>query len=463
MSNNLEQLPIAHLVNRDAIKTHCQDLIGLLENGRGSNRPALTFLDRQNNEDHRSFDDLLDGALRVATYLRNRGLNPGDRVILLLMTSKQFIDALFGTILAGGVPVAVSPPMTFGDITKYLDNLSHVVKNSGARFMISFPRIRKVIGGVLAADNELVEFILANEIVAEPAQRPGLPSIDPDSTALIQYTSGSTGLPKGAMLSHRALLANVHGISQGLDTSEKDVSVSWLPLFHDMGLIGSLFTGLYDRVHVYAMSPEAFVLNPVSWLELISKYRATVATAPNFAYHLLAYRVNEAALSGLDLSCLKVALNGAEPVDLKTLNAFEKKFAAVGFGPTVNFPVYGMAENCLAATFPTLGQRYHMEAINRERLEIDGLAVSASAEDNFPFQAVSVGEPLAGQQVAIRRLNGHGTAQEDEVGEILIKSPSLMSGYHKNPEATAEVLKDGWLHTGDLGFIRGRKLFILRH
>ena len=460
MSNNLEQLPIAHLVSQDPVKAHSLDLIGMLESGRGSDQPALTYLNRRNQEDHRSWEDLLEGAHRVATYLRNRGLNPGDRVILLIMANKQFVDLFYGTIMAGGVPVAVSPPLTFGDISKYLDNLRHVVKNSGARFMVSFPRIRKVIGSVLADDNELVEFILAKEIVAESAQRPGLPSIDPEATALIQYTSGSTGLPKGAVLTHRALLANVYGSTLGLGVDERDVVVTWLPLFHDMGLIGSLFTTLYNKAKLYVMSPEAFVLNPLSWLELMTKYRATVATAPNFAYHLLINRVAEAELDTLDLSSLKLAMNGAEPVDLKTLDSFEKKFGPVGFGDTVNFPVYGMAENCLAATFPSLGQRYRVEPVDRERLETDGMATDPASDDKSPYQAVSVGKPLAGQQLAIRRLKGLGMARENEVGEIIIKSPSLMSGYHKNPEATAEVIKDGWLHTGDLGFIRDRDLFI---
>ncbi len=453
-----QPVSIAHLVNPKPASIHSTTLIEMLEHG-DRDQVVLTFLDRQFNEWNRTYGDLLTGALGAANYLKNRGLKPGDKVILLLLTGEQFIDAFFGTILAGGIPVAVSPPLTFGDIDKYLSNLEHIVANSQARFMISFPRIRKVIGRVLAGDNLLEEFILAKDIQAEAPRQPGLPSLDPDGPAFFQYTSGSTGLPKGAVLTHRALLTNVAGITHGIDCNADDVSVSWLPLFHDMGLIGSLFTALYTGAHLYTMQPEAFVMNPTSWLELITKYKATIATAPNFAYHLLASRVADEDLSKLDLSSLKVALNGAEPVDLKTLDKFEQRFGKVGYRPTVSFPVYGMAENCLAATFPVLERRYEVQPLDRQRLEADYHARPADPDDSFPYQAVSVGAPILGQEVAIRAEDG-GELRERQVGQIVIKSPSLMQGYYRNPEATAAVIRDGWLHTGDLGFIDRGRLFV---
>ncbi len=454
----IEKLPLAHLSNPEPARLRYENLIEVLD-GDDPDRVALTYLDRRGGEHDRTFGDLLDAAHRAAGLLHARGLRPGDKVILLLLTGEQFISAFFGTILAGGIPVAVSPPMTFGDIDKYLQNLRHIAANSEARLIVSFPRIRKVIGSVLADDNELCDFILGRELVEAGRSEAGPSvSIDPDAPAFIQYTSGSTGLPKGAVLSHRALLSNVAGIAHGIECGPDDVSVSWLPLFHDMGLIGSLLTALSTRAHLYTMQPETFVMHPASWLQQITRYRGTIATAPNFAYHLLASRVTDDELTELDLSSLKVALNGAEPVDLRTLDAFEQRFGPVGYGSGVSFPVYGMAENCLAATFPPLGQRYQVEAIDRCRLEMEGRAAPAAAGDDFPYQAVSVGAPLLGQQVAIRA-NG-GMAREKQVGEVVIKSPSLMSGYHRNPEATAEVLRDGWLHTGDLGFIQNGRLFI---
>lgn len=453
------KLPIAHLVNPEPVRLHSDDLISMVESARDAGAPGPTFLDRQNKPSPKHCSDILEGARKVAVYLRNRGLEPGDKVIILLMTSDVFTDAFFGTILAGGIPVPASPPMTFGDIGKYLMNMRHIVRNSEARFMIAFPRIRKVIGSVLADDNDLREFILAGDITAEKPLRPGFPSLHADDPAFIQYTSGTTNLPKGVVLSHRALLSNAHGIGRGIDIQPEDMGVTWLPLFHDMGLIGCLLSALYNQAGLTVMMPESFVMSPYTWLHNITTYRGTVIVAPNFAYHLCANRISDEELATLDLGSLKVALNGAEPVDLRTLRKFGERFAPVGFRGDINFPVYGMAENCLAATFPELGQPVEVVPVDRERLECQGEATPASGDDPSPFNAVSVGAPLAGQQVAIQG-EEKAFALECQVGEIIIKSPSLMQGYHHNEEESAKVLENGWLHTGDLGFIKGGRLFI---
>jgi len=455
----IQKLPVAHLKSPDDVRLHCGNLIEMLEKRLSDGTAPLTFLDRSSNETHKTAEDLLEGARIFATYLKNRGLKKGDKVIVLLLTSEYFTNSFFGTILAGGIPVPASPPMTFGDISKYLNNLRHILKNSQARYMITFPRIRKVIGSALADDNDLEELILAKDVVAEEPRYPGFPSIDPDDPAFFQYTSGTTNLPKGVVLTHRALLSNAYGIGHGLAVTSQDVGVSWLPLFHDMGLIGGMISAIYNNARLVSMMPEAFVMDPASWLKNVTKYRGTIVVAPNFAYHLCANRISDEDIASLDLSTLKVALNGAEPIDLKTMELFEQKFAPVGFADDVNFPVYGMAENCLAATFPRLGLRFEVEPVDRVRLETEGRAVDAGEEDSFPFQAVSVGSPLAGQELKISGQNGE-PARERQVGEILIKSPSLMQGYYHNEEETAKVITDGWLHTGDLGFVHQRRLFI---
>ncbi|MEW6365321.1 MAG: fatty acyl-AMP ligase [Acidobacteriota bacterium] len=455
----ITRVPVALLTNPDPIQLHSNTLIEMLEHGSGTGSVPLTFLESSSQEVHRTHDDLLCGARIVATYLRNRGLRKGDKVVILLMTSRHFTDSFFGTILAGGIPVPTSPPLTFGDIGKYIANLTHIVNNSEARFMIAFPRIRRLLGTVLASASNLKELILAKEIKPEAPLVPGFPSLDGQDPAFIQYTSGTTGMPKGVVLTHRAVLSNVYGIVRGIDCRPTDSSVSWLPLFHDMGLIGGMMTALYTGAHLYAMAPESFVMNPIAWLKNLTRYRATIAVAPNFAYRLLANRVRTEELQSLDLSSLKVALNGAEPVDLQTLKVFEDRFECVGFRPNVSFPVYGLAENCLAATFPVLGTRFEVEPMDRSCLEIDGKAVEAHAGDRSPFQAISVGAPVAGQQVAVKAPGG-GFAQEREVGEVLIKGPSLMTGYYRNEGETARVFNDGWLSTGDLGFILRGRLFI---
>ena len=457
--DNIKKLPIAHLISNESIALTCSNLIQMLENGASQRGEGLIVLDRQNRATRKSYEDLLEGARVVANYLRNRGLQRGDKVLILLMTSTPFTDAFFGTILAGGVPIPASLPMTFGDITKYLTNLKHILQNSEARFILTFSKVRAVIGNVLVGENNLKELILAEDITDELPIHPGFPSIDTSDPALFQYTSGTTSLPKGVVLTHQAILSNVYGIAHSIGVSPADVGLSWLPLYHDMGLIGGMITALYSGSRMVIMPPESFVMNPIGWLKNITQFRASVVVAPNFAYHLCSNRVSDEDLRTLDLTSLRVAMNGAEPVDLRTLNAFERKFAPVGFRDNVIFPVYGMAENCLAATFPRLGIRYEVESKDRTLLEVEGVAADAFPSDPSPFQAVSVGAPLPGQQVAIQAEDG-GFARERMVGEILIKSPSLMMGYYRNPAETAKVLIDGWLHTGDLGFISDGRLFI---
>lgn len=457
--DNVKKLPIAHLISNESIALTCSNLIQMLENGASQRGEGLIVLDRQNRATRKSYENLLEGARVVANYLRNRGLQRGDKVLILLMTSTPFTDAFFGTILAGGVPVPASLPMTFGDITKYLTNLKHILQNSEARFILTFSKVRAVIGNVLAGENNLKELILAENITDELPIHSGFPSIDTSDLALIQYTSGTTSLPKGVVLTHQAILTNVYGIAHSIGVSPADVGLSWLPLYHDMGLIGGMITALYSGSRMVIMPPESFVMNPIGWLKNITQFRASVVVAPNFAYHLCSNRVSDEDLRTLDLTSLRVAMNGAEPVDLRTLNAFERKFAPVGFRDNVIFPVYGMAENCLAATFPRLGIRYEVESMDRTLLEVEGVAADAFPSDPSPFQAVSVGAPLPGQQVAIQAEDG-GFARERTVGEMLIKSPSLMMGYYRNPAETAKVLIDGWLHTGDLGFISDGRLFI---
>jgi acyl-CoA synthetase (AMP-forming)/AMP-acid ligase II len=457
--DNIKKLPIAHLISNDSIALTCSNLIQMLENGASQRGEGLIVLDRQNRATRKSYEDLLEGARVVANYLRNRGLQRGDKVLILLMTSTPFTDAFFGTILAGGVPIPASLPMTFGDITKYLTNLKHILQNSEARFILTFSKVRAVIGNVLMGENNLKELILAEDITDELPIHPGFPSIDTSDPALFQYTSGTTSFPKGVVLTHQAILSNVYGIAHSIGLSTADVGLSWLPLYHDMGLIGGMITALYSGSRMVIMPPESFVMNPIGWLKNITQFQASIVLAPNFAYHLCSNRVSDEDLRTLDLTSLRVAMNGGEPVDLRTLNAFERKFAPVGFHDNVIFPVYGMAENCLAATFPRLGIRYEVESKDRTLLEVEGVAADALPSDPSPFKAVSVGVPLSGQQVAIQARDG-GFVRESMVGEILIKSPSLMMGYYRNPTETAKVLIDGWLHTGDLGFISNGRLFI---
>jgi len=361
---------------------------------------------------------VLERASNVARDLLARGLERGGRVVVMLPTSADWLAGFFGVLLAGGVAVPVGPNLAFGGMDRYAATVRAILDDAGARFLIVNAAIAPFADALGAA------CVVRVDQLDVALHRP-LPSPTPSDAAVIQYTSGTTGMPKGVVLSHRALLANAFMIGERAGMSPRDVGVSWLPLFHDMGLVGALLTALAFQYPLVMMPVESFLIQPRRWLQWIARKRGTLSVAPNFAYQLAVDRVSQRHLDGVDLSSWRHAFNGAEAVRPATLDAFATRFAAQGFDGGAFQPVYGMAENSLAATFPASGTRWAMR---------DGV--------------VSVGTPLGGVSVAIID------------GQIHLRSPSLMSGYFRNDAATSAVLSDGWLKTGDLGFIRDGELHI---
>jgi acyl-CoA synthetase (AMP-forming)/AMP-acid ligase II len=361
---------------------------------------------------------ILERGSQLARNLLARGLTRGERVVVMLPTSEDWLVAFFGTLLAGAIAVPVGPNLAFGGMDRYATTVRAILDDAGARFLIANGAIEpwtSALGGV-----EIVRVDLLEAAPGHP-----LPSPSPEDPAVIQYTSGTTGAPKGVVLSHRALLTNAFMIGERAQMSTRDVGVSWLPLFHDMGLVGALLTALSFHYPLLMMPVESFLLHPRRWLQWIGRKRGTLSVAPNFAYQLAVDRIAPRHLEGIDLSSWRHAFNGAEAVRPSTLTSFAERFSAHGFDGSAFQPVYGMAENSLAATFPAAGTRY----VIRDEI-------------------VSVGTPLSG--VSVKTVDG----------QILIKSPSLMDGYFRNDAATAEVLVDGWLKTGDLGFIRDGELHV---
>jgi acyl-CoA synthetase (AMP-forming)/AMP-acid ligase II len=278
----------------------------------------------------------------------------------------------------------------------------------------------------------------------------------PGECALLQYTSGSTSRPKGVPLTHGNILANAACIADAI-AFESSACVSWLPLHHDMGLIGAALTGLYTRTPLLLMPTTLFVKEPASWLRAIGTFHATITLAPNFAFaHAVRYAPLE-LLEGISLSTLRTALNGAEPVDVAAVEAFEKKFAAVGLRPGVIRPVYGLAESALAVTFSDEGERI-VDIVDAGLLENEARAVPA-ASGGRARSFVSVGRPLRTQSIRIRGENGLALP-ERTVGEVFVSGPSVMHGYHNRPEETARTVKDGWVRTGDLGYVADGRLYL---
>lgn len=463
MKSTMNAKRTAHTANSERYELKAETLLETLDMRAGGKPEFLIFMDLKNRESRLSAGEVREKGLEVAHYLAERGMKKGDKAVIMLPTGSHFAFVYFGILMAGGIPVPVSQPAGTANIGKYLDNLTHIIHDCEACFFITYDKIKAIAGSLMQIPALANGFILDSEIFAQPVpaeMRRELPGAGPDDLALIQYTSGTTGKPKGVMLSHRNLLHNIHGIGVASGMTPDDVGISWLPMYHDMGLIGGFLSTLYWDLVLVLMSPEAFIFRPIWWLENISKYRVTMGVAPNFGYHYCVTRIDDHDVSRLDLSSWRLALNGAEPIDRVTLTRFVEKFGPAGLRDDIFLPVYGMAENSLAATFPSLDATTVVRRFKRDIIELEQRAEDTESGTMKEYiDLVSVGYPLLGQEIRIAG-EDDSTLEERQVGEVLVKSPSMTTGYYKNPDATADTIRDGWLHTGDMGFILDGMLFI---
>ncbi|MEK7738192.1 MAG: AMP-binding protein, partial [Pseudomonadota bacterium] len=326
------------------------------------------------------YGELLSAAEAVAHGLLRRGLAAGATVAIMLPSGPDFFRAFFGALLAGGVPVPLYPPARASQIEEHLGRQAGILESCQASFLLVTAEVR-LPGRLLQARVEGLSQVLTLVELVKPAEpmtdqpAPALPPLAAHDTAFLQYTSGSTGDPKGVVLSHANLLANIRAWSRAIALSPTDVVVSWLPLYHDMGLIGAWLGSLYNGLPLVLMSPLDFLARPQRWLWAIHRYRGTVSAAPNFAYEMCARRIPDEELAGLDLSCWRLAANGAEPVSDQTLTRFAERFAPYGFSAAALAPVYGLAECTVGLAVPPPGRGARIERVERARLEDDGLAV----------------------------------------------------------------------------------------
>jgi 1-acyl-sn-glycerol-3-phosphate acyltransferase len=423
---------------------HGERTHAVLVSGTGAERP-LTY--RQ----------LADGSREVAHGLVARGLEPGARVSLMLPTGEDFLACFLGILLAGGVPVPIYPPPRPSRIEDHLRRQAGILENAGAALLVAAPETARV-AGLLAP---LVRDLRGTVTVADlrPSGDGTLPDLAGEDTALFQYTSGSTGDPKGVVLSHDNLLANIRAMGEALEIRSGDVSVSWLPLYHDMGLIGAWLGSLYFGVPLVLSSPLTFLARPLHWLETIHRHRATLTAAPNFAFELCLARIAEDAAEGLDLASMRRMMNGAEPVHATTVRRFAERFGRHGLSPTALAPVYGLAECSVGLTFPPCDRVPLIESFDRRLLARRGEAVPAPSGDADALELVACGQPLPGHEVRVVDGTGRELGERRE-GRVEFRGPSATSGYFRNPEKTERLFHGGWLDTGDLGFLSGGDLFL---
>jgi 1-acyl-sn-glycerol-3-phosphate acyltransferase len=424
---------------------------------RHPERSHIVLIGEQDHEEELSYGALLAGAQSIAVGLQAQDLRPGETVAIMLPTGRDYFFSFFGVLLAGGVPVPIYPPFRPSQLEDHLRRHAGILANALATMLITVPEARKLARRLQAQTPSL-------RIVSSPAElaatgEPAEPGLRAEGIALLQYTSGSTGNPKGVALTHANLLANIRAMGEATEVDSTDVFVSWLPLYHDMGLIGAWLGSLYHGCSFVVMSPLSFLARPQRWLWTIHRHRGTLSAAPNFAYELCLRKLSDGSFAGLDLSSWRMAFNGAEPVSPETLLRFQERFAQHGLRPEAVAPVYGLAECSVGLAFPPPGRGPVIDRIERDALSRSGRAVPAAVDDPHALRFVGCGFPLPGHQVRIVDATGREVDERIE-GRLEFKGPSATSGYFRNPEKTRGLFHGDWLDSGDLAYLAGGEIFL---
>jgi acyl-CoA synthetase (AMP-forming)/AMP-acid ligase II len=413
------------------------------------------FDGRGRRAERRTYADLHRLATATAARFAALGVAEREPVLVVLPTSWEWMAAWFGAVVRGAWPVAMAAPGGMAAAEIQLDKVERVMERIGARRLVASAAFREQCragGYELAAAGAVTPEELAD---VDPARGFAAPTADADEVAFLQLTSGSTGLPRAVMIPHRAAIHNPLASSRAIGAPHgapveawADAMVSWLPLYHDMGLIGCLMLPLLTGLDTWLLRPTTFLARPRLWLQSLAARGTTFVPAPNFAYQLCVERIGENELDGVDLSGWRAALTGAEMVRPETTTAFCRAFAGNGFAPEAFRPCYGLAEATLAVTFDTRGEG------------VRTLPAPAGADVGFGLsEVVSTGVPIDDTAVGIVAPDG-SALPEDTIGEVRIAGPGICSGYYRDPEATAEALRDGWFYTGDLGFLHDGELYL---
>ncbi|HEX7703606.1 MAG TPA: fatty acyl-AMP ligase [Kofleriaceae bacterium] len=421
---------------------------------------GYTFVGADRTERTFGFRSLVDEARKRGRQLAGLGLRKGDRIALVIPDATEFVLTFLGAVTAGIVPVPLYPPLSLGRLDAYLGGMVRTLNAAAVDLVIATSQVQKILWSVMPRVPTARDLITVEDLASRPESSNEAPEIVPTDPVFIQFTSGSTSAPKGVVVTHASLCANALGIMHdALEIDpERDKAISWLPLYHDMGLIGFVLAPLTVAMPAVFLPTLSFVKQPSLWMDVIDRHRGTITFAPNFAFARLTKRASEADLARWDLSCLRIVGCGAEPIHAGTMRAFVERFGAAKLAPDVLMPCYGMAEATLAMSFVPLRERLRVDVIDPDACYAERRAVPATTIG--ALELVSCGRPFPNHELGIfddrdRRLG------ERQIGEIRFRGASVAAGYFRNSEQTAAVFgADGWLSTGDLGYLADGQLYI---
>ena len=401
-----------------------------------------------------------DEALSVAATLQSLGVSPGDHVAILGPTSRSLMTAIRGCWLAGAASMVLPLPMRMASIEAFVESTRARIRHGEAKLVLIDDALAPFYESVPGDPTTLPLADVMPGVGRASADRWERPADDPDRLVILQYTSGSTSEPKGVMIPERVLCANIDASCEAAELTEAEVMVSWLPLYHDMGLVGFLSIPMLKGVQLVQAAPQDFMAHPGSWLEWISDWKGTATAGPNFSWVLATRALKR--MADIDLSSLTLALSGAEPVDPVAVEAFVSAASPFGFRAGSIFPAFGMAEVAIGGAFPPRHRGLRCDSVDRVVLERERVAKQADPEetDLHVRRLPLLGRPVPGLEMKVVDPETRDELPERQVGELFIRGTSVTPGYYKRPDATDAMFHDGWLCTGDLAYMLDGELVI---
>ena len=436
-------------------------LIELIEENRSVER-SITYLEGENDSRVVPFGELYERALGILYHLQRLGARRGDKLILFLSNNEQFVDVFWAAVLGGIVPV----PVALGISDEHRHKLLRIARRLGKPYLYTERRSLDRIGAFAAQVGEasLFEGLRSRTFLVDDlddiSRAGSVQRVASGDTAFIQFSSGSTSEPKGVVLTHANILANARGAGAVAKFTPEDVSLSWMPLTHDMGLIGFHIVMFAERIHAHLMPTELFIRRPLLWMTFAARVRATILCSPNFGYKHYLKVLGDRELTGLDLSCVRLIFNGAEPISVELCEEFLTRMAPAKLPRHSMYPVYGLAEASLAVSFPPPGAPLKTLALNRHRMNAGDPVEPVPASDRDAVQLVSEGKAIPYCRVRITD-EADRELPQDRIGNVQMTGENVTRGYFEDREANAAAFTaDGWLRTGDLGLMHDGDLYI---